>query len=483
MSTTTEHKPRRASLRSTKPARTECPPAPTATDSVLAFSTIPGQTEAPAYDSTDPLLCFVRERIAYNQDKGDYWRKTDAGQFVRASETDLKRHLRRAGHELVSTVSFFQHTRFDNAICYAQDHAAVAAVFDLAGHRAGVFTSDSGRRVLVPAGAKLIQPIKGSFANFQRLHLELFGEEQIDRVLAWTKCALEDYYTLKPTSWRHSQLLSLVGPPKCGKSFWQVLFSRLLNVSEADPWPMLTGSDAGKFTKDLAESPHWLMQDKAPLRNLSRRAEFTANAKSHLVSSTLDVHAKGRDKTMLPTFRRMTLSTNDDADYLTVIPNLDDSMRDKLLVVKCGKAAMLPDYQANLARFVVEMPAWIHFLLHEYQPPAELADERMGVSAWCHPDIESQLQENDPAARFLECLNEVIFQEHKDETIVEPIKLSAAEIQATLTGHPKFGSIARQILPASSVCGQLLAKLAKDHPERFEKKFIRGSAKWWLRAP
>lgn len=459
----------------------ECPSSSAADNSLLPFSVSPSLKEPPAYIAGDPLLSYVRERIAYNQDKGDYWRKTDAGLFVRARELDLRRHLRRAGHDLISTANSGI-TRFDNAICYAQDHAAVSAVFDLAGHGAGVFTSDSGRRVLVPAGANLIAPVKGSFVNFQRLHEELFAEEQIDRVLAWTKCALDDYYTLKPTSWRHSQLLCLVGPTKCGKSFWQVLLSRLFNANEADPWPMLTGSDAGKFTKDLAESPHWLMQDKAPLRNLTRRAEFTANAKTHLVSSMLDVHAKGRDKTILPTFRRMTLSTNDDADYLTVIPNLDDSMRDKLLVVKCGKATMLPDYQANLARFVAEMPAWIHFLRHEYKPPVELADDRMGVIAWCHPDIEAQLQENDPAARLLECIDQVVFRDHNGEANGDPIKLSAAEIQATLTGDPTFGPIARQILPASSVCGQLLAKLAKQYPKRFEKKFLHGSAKWWLHA-
>lgn len=436
------------------------------------------------YDATDTLLTFVRDRIAYNQDRGDYWRKTDAGQFVKASETDLKRHLRRAGYDLFSNVDGrFQFTRFDNAICYAQDHAAVAAVFDLAGHRSGVFTSDGGRRVLIPTGAKLISPVKGSVANFQRLHVELFGEGQIDRVLAWTKCALEDYYSLTPVRWRHSQLLCLVGPPKCGKSFWQILLTRLFNAGEADSWPTLTGGDAGKFTKDLAEAPHWLMQDKAPFRNLANRAQFTANAKTHLVSSTLDVHAKGRDKMTLPTFRRVTLSTNDDADYLTVIPNLDDSMRDKLLVVKCGKATMLPDFQANLARFVAELPAWIYHLLYDYKVPVEMTDERMGVVAWCHSDIEGQLRESDPAPRLLELIDEVLFRDDRGERTDCPLKLSATEVQARLVCDPKFGSIARQILPASSVCGQLLAKLAKEHPKRFDKKTIHGSPKWTICAP
>ncbi len=306
----------------------------------------------------------------------------------------------------------------------------------------------------------------------------------MDYVLSWQKCALEDYYSLNPERWRHSQILCLIGPPGCGKSFWQLLFTRLLNGGSAEPWPLLTNGDAGKFTKDLAEAPHWLMSDKPPFRNLAARATFTANVKTHVVSNTLDVHGKGKDKVALPTFRRLTLSVNEDAENLTTIPNLDESMRDKLLLVKCGKAEMLPEQKANLERFTRQRAAWIHFLLHEYRVPPELGNVRMGVRAYAHPDIEEKLSDFDPAARLVECLDKVFFA--AADTPFE--RGTCAELQATLCADAKYGAIARQILPASSVLGQLLAKLQVKDPKRFVKKNIKGrqsgksSRRDWRRA-
>lgn len=425
------------------------------------------------------LIAFAKDSLAYNQDRGDYWRKTASGIFVKASDTQLKRHIRRAGYQLPPG-SAWENSRFDNLLCHVEEHLSVACAFDLAGHRAGIFLADGGRRVLVPSGTQLIEPKAGDFPNIRRLHEQLFVEdEQIDRVLAWQKIALQDYYSGRPDCWRQSQLLCLVGPANCGKSFWQILFGKMLNAGSADPWPLLTGGDAGKFTKDVAESPHWLMQDKPPFRKLADRANFTGHVKTNLTTSILDVHAKGRDKVSLPTFRRLTLSTNDDSDNLGVLPNLDDSMRDKLIIVRCGVAEMSLDYQENLARFVGELPAWVHFLLNDFRIPEEIQDRRFGVTAWCHPEIEKELADFDPLERFQEILEKVLFGDGDSS----PQRLSAAEIHAQMVNHSIYGHLARQILPASSISGRFLSSLVKKKPDRYEKRESKGRVTYLICAP
>ena len=130
-------------------------PAPVNQAAVAAAS----QTNDPAagvreYDATDPVLLAVRDRVAYSQDRRDYWRRTDSGIYVPATEVDLKRHLRREGLD-IGTPLGLQFTRFDNAVCYVQDHAAVKCAFDLAGHRAGVFVADGAGQVVEAMRAAL----------------------------------------------------------------------------------------------------------------------------------------------------------------------------------------------------------------------------------------------------------------------------------------------------------------------------------------
>lgn len=62
-------------------------------------------------------------------------------------------------------------------------------------------------------------------------------------------------------------------------------------------------------------------------------------------------------------------------------------------------------------------------------------------------------------------------------------RASCAELQATLCADAKYGAIARQILPASSVLGQLLAKLQVKDPKRFVKKIIKGRHVWEILPP
>ncbi|MCU0783199.1 MAG: hypothetical protein MUF81_03955 [Verrucomicrobia bacterium] len=434
--------------------------------------TAPEYPAAGATPQETPLPAFH-----YDKAKGDYWRKTPHGDFVRVSETDLKRHLRFGGIRVGEYVGSFGLTKFDDALCRVQNESAVDHAFSLAGHKAGLFHTEDGRRVLIPRTPKLIAPRAGPFPNFEKLLGELFGAEQLPYLLGWWKVALEDLHGLEPARWRHNQMLALVGKPDCGKSFLQMLISSSFGGREADPYPWMVGKT--DFNEDLAEAEHWKMEDKNAHRDAKSRANFGGAIKQATVSQALAVHGKGKKQVLLFTFRRMTSSINDDPDYITVLPMLDSSVAEKIIILQCARAEMLPDWKENRARFMAELPAFVHFLLKVHSIAPELQHGRYGVKTYHAPEIVDLLSQFEPHLRLLEIIDAVLFKPDVPHTAWRG---TATELQKELT-NSSYEVTARQLLCYSTACGQLLSKIAASDNARVKRTRAKGVTTWTLHPP
>jgi len=407
----------------------------------------------------------------FDKTKGDYWRKTPGGEFIKCHEKDLKRHCQRGGMNVVFKQGDVGLTNFETAICDVQDNQAVDHAIPLAGHKGGVFTTEDGRRILVPRGPRLIVPQAGDFPNFAALISELFGDVQRPYLLAWLKVMLDDLYRLTPSAWRHHQFIALVGKPNCGKSFFQGLISLLVGGRSADPYLSMVGKS--NFNEEIAESEHLMMEDKHALRDSKSRAAFGTAIKQLTVTSQTAIHGKGKKMFSAPAFRRLSFSANEDADYITALPMLDDSIGDKVMLFKCAKAHMLPEWTENKARFNRELPAFTHHLLHEFKIPEALRHDRFGVVHYHSPEVVELLQQFEPHIRFREALDGTLFRDG-DEPVT---RKTAAEIQAELINGP-FGQYVRPLVSYPTACGQLLAKCQKEDPERFKDTKSKGIRRW-----
>lgn len=417
-------------------------------------------------------------RFYYDKEKRQYWRENPRGEFVITSETDLRRHCRMIGMDvdLPDSPEVFKLTKFEAALCRAQNDAAVDNVIALAGHRAGVFITQDGRKILVPRQPRLIVPKPGEWRNFEAMLAELLGGKQLPYGLAWLKVMLEDLRTLNPSAWRHHQLLALVGPPGCGKSFFQLLITLLAGGRSTDPYLWMVGKS--DFNEHIAECEHLMMEDKQAHRDVKSRSAFAAKIKELTVSSDTAIHGKGKKQFSAPCFRRMSISANADSDYITVLPMLDESIVDKMLLLKCSKATMLPDFAQNRARFERELPAFAHFLLCDFVIPPNLCSDRFGVVHYHNPEVVELLQDFEPHLRFSELVNATFFADGKRETIME----TPSEIHRQLIEGP-HGSLARQLLCNSSACGQLLSRMAKEQAARFVRSKIKGERRWTIHPP
>lgn len=432
----------------------------------------PAAAPAPAAAAPDPGL----PELVYDQAGGDYWRATAAGVFVRTSERDLRRHLRILDWEPDILTPRFKVDRMDELVCRIQNEGSVDHVLALAGHRPGVFVTQDGRRILVPRAPALVAPKPGPIDAWEKFLSELLGDEQTPPVVSWLQCALVDLHQGNPMRWRHNQLLALAGAPRCGKSFFQLLITRLLGGRVADPYEWMTGGT--HFNADLCEAEHLAMEDKASNRDSGSRQRFGAMVKQLAVSTTLTVHPKGRQAVLLPCYRRLTMSLNDDSDYITGLPVMDDSIADKVMLIRCRTAEMVDDWQENLSRFLRELPAFAYYLLHTWRN--ETPDERFGVATFHNEELLAMLREFEPHLKLAEMIDAHLWDGAAPKV---PVRITSTELQSQLAGSQKWAAVTRQVLPYSTACGVMLERLHKLHPKRYQRTRSQGRTSWLILPP
>lgn len=397
------------------------------------------------------------------------------GEFYRHAERDIRRKLRVRGWDPDVMTERFKVDRFDEMIVDVQDRGSVDAVIPLAGHAPGLFLTPDGRRVLVPRAPRLIQPKAGDCGVWERFLEELLGE-QAPFVLNWIQCALADLYGRDPARWRHNQLLALCGPPGCGKSFFQKLVTLLFGGRVADPYNWMVGDSV--FNGELAEAEHLAMEDKSTNRDSGSRQRFGAKVKELAVSTTLNIHAKGKSAILLPVFRRSTITLNDDSDYMTALPPPEESILDKLLLVRCRKAEMVSDWAENWKRFTREAPAFIHFAMRQWVNTSP--NERFGCGSFHNSELLDMLRDFEPHLRLVDMIDETLW---KGDVAKAPIRIKSTDLQARLVSDGTWGHLARQVMPYSTACGVLLSRLERAYPDRFKSTRSQGQTTWLICAP
>ncbi len=330
----------------------------------------------------------------------------------------------------------------------------------MAGYSKGIYSFD-GRRVLVTNSPNIIRPVKGDWSAIKTLLRQMFGDYQLIFLHGWLKVAVT---ALISGDFQSGQVLVLIGPADCGKSFLQnKIITPLLGGREAKPYQYMTAQTS--FNSDLFKAEHLIIADETPATEYSERCAFGAGIKNMVAEPMQRLHAKGRDAMMLEPFWRVTMSLNDEPENLMVLPPYNESMKDKLILFKVDRAGSLPngerDSRAKFAEAIKnELPAFIHFLLHEYQIPLEFRKGRFGIQEYCNPEVSLAIEDIEPEAALMSMIEQEIFPETgiKDEW-----EATAEEIASRLKGGDSSSKGDAQKLFSNSVrLGRMLQKLSKN---------------------
>jgi hypothetical protein len=414
----------------------------------------------------------------YDSQRACYWIRNSRGGWVSLNETALRRYLKGAGYSShVSEGTLL--SPLDSALLCIQQTRDVDYAGPLAGWQIGVHDVQ-GRRILVSESPALIEPAPGPWPLLGKLIENLLVDDLIDQrpyLHGWLKVAVE---SLRLFHRRPGQGLAIAGPHDCGKSLLQNLITVLLGGRMAKPYQYMTGQTP--FNADLFAAEHQMIEDDAASIDIRARRNFGANLKNVTVNDVQRCHAKGRTPISLPPFWRLSITVNEEPENLMVLPPIDDSIADKLILLRASKKPM-PARTATMAErtafwdaLIAELPAFVDYLL-KWEIPAELRSERFGITHYHHPELLRAIDDLAPEKRLLTLIDAELFKDGR----TGQWQGTAEELEKLLTDREASTSYgARQLLTFNTACGVYLGRLAKKHPYRVSERRVHGRREWTI---
>lgn len=416
---------------------------------------------------------------------GSYWYRLN-GQFVSLKKSDLKLHLYTLGfsdQEYVVTGDGCLR-KIDVPFYQAMNERLIHYAGSLAGHRVGIFKDGSGRCYLVTDEARgVFDPLPKKVEQpefFTEFVAELLPSGQCARFFYWLSQAL---LSLRNGDFRPGQVLILAGPPKCGKSLLQDMITEILGGRSGNPFRYMM--EITQFNKDLVSAEHWKIEDPASTTDIRTRRMFGNNLKNCAFTRDFPVHPKGKDAVNLPLFRRVSISVNDEPENLAVIPPLEGSINDKLMLFKCSPALECfagfrrseggIDRKAVWAAFQAELPMIRAWLLKTHaRVPRKWQDDRCGVAYYLHPELETELCSLSPEHRLLQLIDYVKWESDDELTDRKAFDLENALLSKAPT---QAGAIGRHL----NWCGTYLGRLLKAGNPRISKRVKDGHTLWTIK--
>lgn len=336
--------------------------------------------------------------------------------------------------------------------------------------------------ILVTTSPTIITPAQGQWPVLSKLLDGMLVDDDLPQqatFFGWTKVGFE---ALAAKERRPGQALVLAGPAGCGKSLLQNVLTHVWGGRSAKPYQYMTGGTG--FNRDLFTGEHLMVEDEVPSSDYRSRRNFGSKIKDVTVNATQRLHQKFRDAIILEPFWRLTVSVNDEPENLMVLPPIDESMADKIILLKVRKGPMPmptntdPQRQKFWSTLMAELPAFLHWL-SEWQVPEELRDERYGVVAFHHPELLRAIDDLAPETRMLGLIDDELFVLGPGSA--KPWTGTARQLEKKLV-EADFASAreARRLFSFNTACGTYLARLQQKFPVRVSSRTRKGVRFWTI---
>jgi hypothetical protein len=354
----------------------------------------------------------------------------------------------------------------------------------IGGRKAGLHEIGS-KRVLVTRSPKLVEPKEGNWKTIQaflagRLDgltsdgstAKALGTEMISQsevFLSWLSLAAIDLY-LDGGRYCPAQALVLAGAKRVGKNVIQQLVTDVLGGRCEAPFEYMEGRTT--FNGNLVGAEHWMVADEQVGTRVADREKLKSFIKKFCANQYQSIHAKFKEAVSLDPFRRLTISLNDDAGSLEVLPPLTENFSDKLIILKVaggpffGPGTPFPTFQDWRCALTVELPAFVHALLH-YDIPELLRDPDYRVLSYTNPRIVEVLAGETPEAEFASLVLHHLLAKRE-----EVWSGSAADLIKALESAASTELLREESHRDPRQVGRYLSALAASQPETFRRAGI-----------
>jgi len=398
--------------------------------------------------------------------------QNDRDQYIHVSPDMFRKHLRRWGFstraapdELIAPA--------DDVMLDVQTIRDVDYSGPLAGYNAGI-TSCNGHRALVTKPPQRIVAEPRAHPMIEQILEQMLCLDDADQrayFYGWLKMAEKSVRLSTPMP---GQAVVFAGPRNAGKNFVQDMITAILGGRVARPYQWIIGRT--NFNADLFEAEHLMIADEVPFQDLASRRVFGSKIKDIAVNSVQTCHGKFVNAIHLMPCWRLTISLNNEDENLLMLPPLDASLKDKIMLfkVQCAEMPMPCNSPLERASFwdaiLKELPGFVQFL-QDWEIPEELNDSRLGICAYHHPDIVKIVEDMSPESRLMELIEATVL-------IGGDFEGTLPELEARLLSDTIFGRQVAKLLSFPNALQTYMRRLKKAYPLRIEACRTE-SARFW----
>jgi hypothetical protein len=407
--------------------------------------------------------------VVYDASKKSYVMLAGEDAWIPVTESAVRRHLQQEHGVSDKKPKNGLGSPVDKRLHQVTSKMHIAWSGTMPGYSTGVYSVGAGLRMMVTSSPLIIRPKPGDYSALLTFLDQLLGKDQLPYFHGWLATA---YRSLVNRTFVPGQCVVLAGPHGCGKTFVQNhIITPLLGGREGSPYQYMVGKTA--FNSDLFHGEHLVMSDQVAHTDLASRREFGSKIKDLLVNPRQRYHAKNFEAHMAAPFWRMTVSTNDEPENLKILPPIDDSLTDKLILLKVCMPECLPATEEGQPAFLAgirkALPAYAAFL-NDFQIPEDLKSGRFGVTHFHNEDILDALDELAPETEMLSLIDQGLF------SILDPQDWegTAAKLYGQLiSDDSQVRYEARRIIPNAITCGRYLSRLAKKRVSSLGRPRVR----------
>lgn len=264
------------------------------------------------------------------------------------------------------------------------------------------------RRPMNPAGEGYGNP--DNFPWLWEFFQNFFERHKDDKIhprdfyLAEMQRAYRSFHSSRPTQ---GHILFVCGPAGKGKSLLHTFIYRQIFGSATDAGAFLV--DGKGFNRALGESAIWYVDDNKSAGNLSSHKAFSETIKKHAATPEILVEPKYHDARLIPWYGRILVSCNDDPDSVSIIPDLDINILDKLCLFRVNPEWHATFYENIEMQEILlnELPYFLRWLLDEFEVPEEIVsgEPRYGLLPYHNAGLVAVARESSSHFRLAQVLD------------------------------------------------------------------------------
>lgn len=201
----------------------------------------------------------------------------------------------------------------------------------------------------------------------------------LDHFLAWLHVWLKLAHDGNP---RKGQAMFIAGPPGTGKTLLstQIIGRMVGGCAEATSYLV----EGNRFNNDLFERALWTIDDALAGTSRGAHARFSSGLKAVIANPSLRYERKFGGACNAPFLGRLMVTLNEDPNSLSILPDADNSLLDKIMLLRTSsrQAPVAMDAQERMETIEHELQYFVRYIL-DYQIPESVGQEaRFGIKAF-----------------------------------------------------------------------------------------------------